>query len=136
VKLFKSRRHSTPAAEAARTQQQGFFYGWWIVIAGGLAMSISAGINFHGFSNFIIPLGKEFGWSRTIISLVFSLARLEVGLLGPIEGFFVDQFGPRRLMMIGLPIMALEYVLMSKMGWLASSTSIRWWPSSSCSSCS
>jgi sugar phosphate permease len=119
VKLFKSRRHSTPAAEAARTQQQGFFYGWWIVIAGGLAMSISAGINFHGFSNFIIPLGKEFGWSRTIISLVFSLARLEVGLLGPIEGFFVDRFGPRRLMMIGLPIMALGYVLMSKMGWLA-----------------
>ena len=124
MKYFSSRRHPAPAPEDARTQRQGFFYGWWIVIAGGLAMAISAGINFHGFSNFIIPLGKEFSWSRTVISLVFSLARLEVGLLGPIEGFFVDRFGPRRLMMIGLPLMALGYVLMSKMGRLSGFFSI------------
>jgi MFS family permease len=82
-------------------------------------MSISAGINFHGFGNFIIPLGKEFGWTRGTVSLVFSLSRLEAGLLGPIEGYLVDRFGPRRLMLIGLPLMALGYVLMSKMDVLA-----------------
>ena len=49
-------------------------------------MSIASGINFHGFGNFIIPLGEEFGWSRTTISVVFSVARLESGLIGPVEG--------------------------------------------------
>ncbi len=92
------------------------FYGWWIVIAGGLGMAISSGINFHGFSNFIIPLGREFGWSRTVISSVFSLARLESGLLGPIEGWAVDRMGARKLMLVGLPLMGLGYMLMSQVG--------------------
>ena len=105
-------RERTPGAQeapeaigAARAKGKGFFYGWWIVIAGGVGMSIASGINFHGFGNFIIPLTKEFGWSRTVISAVFSLARLESGLMGPIEGYFVDRIGPRRLMLVGIPLM-------------------------------
>ncbi len=77
-------------------------------------MALSAGINFHGFSNFIIPLSREFGWNRTTISAAFSLARLEAGLFGPIEGWFVDKLGPRRLVLFGVPLMALGYVLMSQ----------------------
>lgn len=111
-------RERTPGAPedagAAPAKGQGFFYGWWIVIAGGIGMSIASGINFHGFGNFIIPLSKEFGWSRTVISAVFSLARLESGLLGPIEGYFVDRIGPRRLMLVGIPLMGLGYILMSR----------------------
>ena len=77
-------------------------------------MSIASGINFHGFSNFIIPLTNEFGWSRTVISAAFSFARLESGLLGPIEGFFVDRIGPRRLMLVGIPLMGIGYILLSR----------------------
>ena len=77
-------------------------------------MSITAGINFHGFSNFIIPLTSEFGWNRTTISGVFSLARMESGLLGPLEGWLVDRVGPRRLMLVGVPLMGIGYVLMSR----------------------
>ncbi len=105
---------SPEATGAAPAKGQGFFYGWWIVIAGGVGMAIASGINFHGFGNFIIPLTKEFGWSRTVISSVFSLARLESGLLGPIEGYFVDRIGPRRLMLVGIPLMGLGYILMSR----------------------
>ncbi len=76
-------------------------------------MSIASGINFHGFGNFIIPLGREFGWSRTTISAIFSAARLESGLLGPIEGGAVDKFGPRRLIMVGIPLMGLGYIALS-----------------------
>ena len=77
-------------------------------------MSIASGINFHGFGNFIIPLGEEFGWSRTTISVVFSVARLESGLLGPVEGWAVDRVGPRRLIAVGIPLMGLGYVAMSR----------------------
>ena len=77
-------------------------------------MAITAGINFHGFGNFIIPLSREFGWSRTTISVVFSVARLESGLLGPLEGWAVDRVGPRRLMIVGIPLMGLGYIAMSR----------------------
>ena len=96
------------------TRRRGFFYGWWIAIAGSLGMSISSGINYHGFGNFVIPLSREFGWNRTIISAVVSLARLQSGLLGPLEGWAVDRLGPRRLALVGIPLMGLGYILFSK----------------------
>ena len=123
-------------------------------------MSIASGINFHGFGNFIIPLGEEFGWSRTTISVVFSVARLESGLIGPVEGWAVDRFGPRRLIAVGIPLMGLGYMAMSRVDgllafffvyvfmialgnslgmstpiprpWLTGSTANEAWPSESC----
>ncbi len=82
-------------------------------------MSIASGINFHGFGNFIIPLSEEFGWSYATISIVFSLARLESGMVGPLEGWAVDRLGPRRLMLIGLPLMGIGYIAMSRINSLA-----------------
>ena len=107
------------SADGESKRKRGMFYGWWIVIAGGLGMSITAGINFHGFGNFIIPLTNEFGWNRTTISGLFSLARMESGLLGPLEGWLVDRVGPRRLMIVGIPLMGVGYILMSRVNSLA-----------------
>ena len=107
------------SADGESKRKRGMFYGWWIVIAGGLGMSITAGINFHGFGNFIIPLTNEFGWNRTTISGLFSLARMESGLLGPLEGWLVDRVGPRRLMVVGIPLMGVGYILMSRVNSLA-----------------
>ena len=91
-----------------------FFYGWYIVLAGTLGMALSSGINYHGFGNLFLPLSKEFGWSRTRISTVFSLARLENGILGPIDGYLIDKFGPRIVILVGVPIMSVGYILLSK----------------------
>ena len=102
------------------SQKKGFFYGWWICIGGAVVMAMSSGINFHGFGNYIIPLGKEFGWSRTTVSAIFSFARLEAGFLGPLEGLLIDRIGPRKLMLIGIPLMGLGYVLLSRVNGLIS----------------
>ena len=40
-------------------------------------------------------------WSATVIALGFSMNRLESGLLGPIQGWMVDRFGPRAVMRVG-----------------------------------
>ncbi len=117
--MNREEREQQDGNTAAPRRRRGMFYGWWIVIAGGLGMSITAGINFHGFSNFIIPLTNEFGWSRTLISGIFSLARMESGLLGPLEGWLVDRVGPRRLMLVGIPLMGVGYLLMSRVDSLA-----------------
>ena len=95
-------------------QRRGLFYGWWIVIVGMLSFGLASGANFQGFGVFIKPFEREFGWNRTTVSAVFSLARLEVGMFGPLEGWAVDKFGPRRIMLIGIPLMGLGYIAMSR----------------------
>ena len=79
-----------------------------------MVMAMSAGINFYGFAAFFVPLSAEFGWSRGVLSGVFALSRLEGGLLGPVEGFLVDKFGPRRMMFVGIPLMGVGYILLSQ----------------------
>lgn len=95
-------------------KRRGLFYGWWIVIAGMLSFGLASGANFQGFGVFIKPFEREFGWNRATVSGVFSLARLEVGLFGPLEGWAVDRFGPRKMILIGVPLMGLGYIAMSR----------------------
>jgi MFS family permease len=86
---------------------------WWLVIAGCITHAVNTGFCYFGMSAFFPSFEREFGWSRTAISGAFSLARIESGLLGPIEGYFVDRFGPRRIMYIGIVICVLGFVSLS-----------------------
>lgn len=76
--------------------------------------ALSGGLNFYGFSAFFVPLSQEFGWSRTALSGVISLARLEGGFLGPFEGYLADKFGPRKVMLVGIPLMGTGFILLSQ----------------------
>lgn len=96
------------------------FYGWWIVLASTIAHIFSGGFYFYGFSTFFMPLVTEFGWSRAAISGAFSMSRIEGGLLGPIGGFLVDKFGPRKMMFLGLTIMGAGFVWFSRIDSLLS----------------
>jgi len=93
---------------------RSIYYGWWIALAGAFSMALSAGLNFYGFSAFFVPLNAEFGWSRTALSAVFSMSRLEGGLLGPIEGYVTDRLGPRKVMLVGVPLMGVGFILLSR----------------------
>ncbi len=86
---------------------------WWLVILGCITHAVNTGFSYFGMSAFFPSFEREFGWSRTAISGAFSLARVESGLLGPIEGYFVDRVGPRRIMYIGIVICVLGFVALS-----------------------
>jgi MFS family permease len=86
---------------------------WWLVIAGCVTHAVNTGFSYFGMSAFFPSFEREFNWSRTAISGAFSLARIESGLLGPIEGYFVDRFGPRRIMYIGIVICVSGFVALS-----------------------
>ena len=86
---------------------------WWLVIFGCITHAVNTGFCYFGMSAFFPSIEREFGWSRTAISGAFSLARIESGLLGPIEGYFVDRVGPRRIMYIGIVICVLGFVSLS-----------------------
>lgn len=86
---------------------------WWIVIAGSLAHAVNTGLSYFGMSAYFPSFEREFGWSRTAISGAFSLARIEAGLLGPLEGYATDRLGPPKMMFIGITIGAVGFVCLS-----------------------
>jgi MFS family permease len=87
---------------------------WWLVIAGCLAHAVNTGLAYFGMSAYFPSFEKEFGWSRTAISGAFSLARVESGILGPLEGYATDRLGPPRMMFIGIGVSALGFLFLSQ----------------------
>ena len=86
---------------------------WWLVIAGCATHAVNTGFSYFGMSAFFPSFEREFGWSRTAISGAFSLARVESGLLGPIEGYLTDRVGAHRMLFIGLIICSLGFITLS-----------------------
>ena len=91
------------------------FYGWWIVGAGFAVQATVGALLFHPFGLYVVAFEEEFGWNRTKLSIAFSLARVEDGLLGPVQGWMIDRFGPRAVMRVGVVIFALGFVAFSRM---------------------
>lgn len=90
------------------------FYGWWIVGAGAATQALGSGLLQQAFGTYVVLLGKEFGWSRTALSGAFSLARIEDGLLGPLEGWLLDRFGPRTVMRVGFVLFGGGFFLFAR----------------------
>lgn len=93
---------------------QGVFYGWWILAAGTIVWALQSATYYVGISAFFTALINEFGWSRTSLSLVISMARLQGGIAAPAVGFLIDRVGPRRLMIVGFTLAGTGYILLSQ----------------------
>ena len=89
------------------------FYGWWIVLACFLTNLYVSSIVFFGFTAFLDPLVKEFGWSYTQVSFAASLRGLEMGIMAPLVGFLADRFGSRKLILSGVITVGFGLILLS-----------------------
>jgi MFS family permease len=96
-----------------KEKEKNIFYGWWVVSICFVINAFGIGTFFYGFSTFFNPMVKEFGWSRTLMSGVYSLSRLEGGLEGPIAGWLIDRFGARLIMLAGISLAGLGFILLS-----------------------
>ncbi len=67
----------------------------------------------YGLSLFYKRLIDYFGWSRTALAGAISLSRLETGFLAGVEGFLVDKFGARRMVLIGIVLSSIGMILLS-----------------------
>ena len=89
------------------------FWGWRIVFSGAVVQMLVAGLVQHAYTNYSVLLREEFGWSTTLIAFGFAMNRLESGLLGPIQGWMLDRFGPRFVMRVGAVVMWIGLLLFS-----------------------
>ena len=69
---------------------------------------------FHAYGAYVVLLRGEFGWSKTMFSAAFSMARAESGILGPIQEWLTDRFGPRTLIRIGMIVFGVGFILFSQ----------------------
>ena len=90
------------------------FYGWKLVGIAVFMLTLMALTIFQGLGTFLVALERQFNWSRTAMSGAFSLARAEGAVLGPLEGFFIDKLGNRRMILIGYVIMGVGFLLFSR----------------------
>ena len=94
-----------------RLRAGGIFYGWYIVGAGLIINMLMGGLVMHAFGFYAAALKDEFAWSATIFGIAAAVTRVESGLLGPIQGWMIDRFGPRVMMRIGVTSTALGLIL-------------------------
>jgi len=81
------------------------YYGWRVVLAACLGVMAGFGSLFvYTFSVFVKPLAAESGWSREAISSGFAIAAVTLGLCSPLLGRWIDRFGPRRIILICMPV--------------------------------
>lgn len=91
------------------------FYGWYIVLAAGGIQLFASLLLAQSFSAYVVLLEDEFGWSKTVLAGAFAMTRVESGLLGPLQGWLTDRFGPRLILQIGTTIFGVGLMLFSQM---------------------
>ena len=94
-------QEDTPQATKATRKKPRYFYGWNIVGASFLAHLSYAEHHSSVLGFFIRPFNQEFGWSRTQVALVQTIARFVEAGASFYVGPLIDKYGPRYLMPIG-----------------------------------
>jgi MFS family permease len=101
-------------AGRVRQRTRGVFFGWWIVSGGvGIQLLIAALLN-QAYGAYVVTLQGHFGWSKTAFSAAYALQQAESGLLGPVQGWMIDRFGPRRVMRAGIVTLGVGFMLFSQ----------------------
>lgn len=94
---------------------QDLFYGWWIVLASFVLLVITGGTALYGFTAFFNPISSEMKWGSAAVSLAFAFRSVEGGLFQPLIGVFVERFGVRKCIFVGLTLMGFSLFLLSRM---------------------
>jgi len=72
----------------------------------------------YGFTAFITPIAVTFGWGYAQDSIASPIRSLETGTLDPFVGAAADRWPARRLILIGIVILAIGIL------WISQSTNL------------
>ncbi len=86
---------------------------WLQLIVGVVCMVATANIQ-YAWTLFVPEIQETFGWERASIQIAFTIFVLVQTWLAPIEGFFIDKFGPRLMVAFGAVFIGLAWYINSQ----------------------
>ncbi len=100
---------SAASGSATRTVPRG---RWLQLLVGVICMSMIANLQ-YGWTLFVNPINDTWHWGRPAIQVAFTLFVLTETWLVPIEGYLVDRFGPRVVVVTAALLVTAAWVLNS-----------------------
>ncbi len=92
-------------ALARALARRGVHYGWVSAAVTFLTMLVTAGaVGAPGV--LILPLQTEFGWDTASISSALAIRLVLFGLMGPFAAALMNRYGPRRIVLAALALIA------------------------------
>ena len=85
---------------------------WIQLFLGIICMAMIANLQ-YGWTLFVNPLDAKYGWGRAAIQWAFTIFVVTETWLVPIEGYLVDKFGPRPVVMWGGILVGTAWVMNS-----------------------
>jgi MFS transporter, OFA family, oxalate/formate antiporter len=85
---------------------------WVQLILGVICMASVANLQ-YGWTLFVNPIDAKYHWGRSAIQIAFTIFVLIETWLVPVEGYLVDRFGPRWIVLGGGVLVALAWILNS-----------------------
>nr|WP_314544947.1 oxalate/formate MFS antiporter [uncultured Massilia sp.] len=87
-------------------------FRWIQLVMGIVCMAMIANLQ-YGWTLFVNPLSEAHGWSKAAIQVAFTIFILTETWLVPIEGWAVDKWGPRPVVLFGGLLCAIGWVMNS-----------------------
>src|SRR5438445_9776077 len=85
---------------------------WVQLVVGIICMSMIANLQ-YGWTLFVTPIDDKYHWGRTAIQVAFTIFVVTETWLVPIEGYLVDKYGPRPVVVGGGLLCAIAWALNS-----------------------
>src|SRR6201987_4766981 len=101
-------KHMDRNAVAASAQTSP--YRWAQLIFGIICMVMIANLQ-YGWTLFVLPIDAKYHWGRAAIQVAFSIFVLTETWLVPVEGWFVDRFGPKIIVLLGGILVGVAWVM-------------------------
>src|SRR5881227_800361 len=83
----------------------------WTQLAIGVAAMVMIANYQYGWTFFVPDIQKKFGWDRAAIQWAFTLFVLFETWLVPVEGWFVDKYGPKVVVLFGGILCGIGWVI-------------------------
>jgi OFA family oxalate/formate antiporter-like MFS transporter len=85
-------------------------YRWLQLFFGIVCMAMVANLQ-YGWTLFVNPMDAKYHWGRAAIQVAFSIFVITETWLVPLEGYFVDRFGPKPVVMFGGVLVGIAWVM-------------------------
>jgi MFS transporter, OFA family, oxalate/formate antiporter len=98
------------AATGDAYAERGAGFRWAQLVMGIICMAMIANLQ-YGWTLFVNPIADKFHWTKAAIQVAFTIFVLTETWLVPVEGWLVDKYGPRVVVMGGGLLAGLGWIV-------------------------